>query len=290
MRQRIRTLKPETWKDKKVGDLSYGARNLRTGMITSADDEGRFLALTSTLVADIFPFDAEDATVNMPAWVSEIRKSGMVVFYKAAGVPYGAFRNWAEHQRINRPSPSDLPPPPDKRVVWENGLIEVPTDKGIVWRQRRVAAPETLTDYSVNSHGEDGETSGSSQSPRASAPIRSDPDPVVVELTERLAAGVRANDPKFDTAKATGKTWLTDMRLLLADRGGDADEVRRVIDFCVTDSFERKNVLSPGKLRARFTALLIKANEVSGPGLRLVSETPDNPYDRAVEAKMRGAA
>jgi hypothetical protein len=53
------------------------------------------------------------------------------------------------------------------------------------------------------------------------------------------------------------------MRLLVADRNGDWREVARVIDWCQADAFWRSNILSPGKLRKQFTALLLKANQPS---------------------------
>ncbi|HXO86920.1 MAG TPA: hypothetical protein VN803_15465, partial [Gemmatimonadales bacterium] len=214
MRLRIRSIKPEMRQDERYARLTYPARELFNGLITMADDEGRFRALTSQIVGHIFPYDEErDAELyqRIREWVAEIKDSGMVLFYLAENVPYGAFRHWAKHQKINRPTPSDLPPPPSPKVVRENGLVR--TEKG--WRQAI-----SLTDDSVSSHDSLSEFSLSPPAPRGS-----DPDPSVVRLCERLAARVRANDPKFDAAKAASQRWQTDMRRLLADRNGDESEV-----------------------------------------------------------------
>lgn len=119
MKARIRTLKPEMWADEKVAALSRDARLLLVGMITLADDEGRFRARRSQLVGALFPED-EDAWELLDEWIAEIKRSKLVLFYVVNKTPYGAFRHWKRHQKINRPTASELPPPPDPEVVEEN--------------------------------------------------------------------------------------------------------------------------------------------------------------------------
>jgi hypothetical protein len=137
MRPRIRTVKPEMRQDERYGRLSYPARELFNGLITMADDEGRFRAPASAILGHVFPYD-EDAPRKLRDWVAEVKTSGMVIFYVADGLPYGAFRHWRRHQKINRPRPSDLPPPPDHDIVTDNS----------------VDAHDAVTNGSVNEHGE----------------------------------------------------------------------------------------------------------------------------------------
>lgn len=87
-----------------------------------------------------------------------------------------------------------------------------------------------------------------------------EPKPEVVDLNHRLAERIRRNDPKADP-QPDSRRWLTDMRLLVADRGGDVEEVARVIDWCQADAFWRSNILSPAKLRKQFTQLLLKSQQ-----------------------------
>lgn len=259
MRYRIRSIKPDMRQDERYSRLSIPARELFNGLITMGDDEGRFRARTSTVLGHVFP-DDQDAPTSIRAWVSEIRDSGMVLFYIADSTPYGAFRHWAKHQKINRPTPSELPAPPSHRVVKENGLVRA--DKG--WKQAL-----RLTEESVRAHGDDSEASSLTRR-RA---FQSNPAVVVallnngtevtqarrIELlSELLAAHIVSNDLKA-TADPFGVRWLTDMRLLLAERKGDWQEVARIIDWCQADGFWRSNVLSPAKLRKQFTALVLKA-------------------------------
>lgn len=233
-------MKPEMRQDERYARLSYPARELFNGLITMADDEGRFRALTSAILGHVFPYD-DDAIRKLKDWVTEVKASGMVVFYIVDGVPYGAFRHWKRHQKINRPTPSDLPPPPDHGVVSENSVIDSDIAHGV------------LTDSSVNDHG--GLTS-----PRAGA--RSDPflSLDVVRLTERLGEQIRANEPKAKP-HVKSERWQNDMRLLLEERGGDVVEVERIIDWCQQDPFWRSNILSPAKLRKQFSQLLLKSEQ-----------------------------
>ena len=280
MRPRIRTVKPEMRKDERYGRMSIPARELFNGMITMADDEGRFRALSSAILGDVFPYD-DDAPRKLKTWVAEVKDSGMVVFYVADGNPYGAFRHWARHQKINRPSPSDLPPPPDPKIVRDNSLAE--TSSG--WKQASRSGadasangPGSLHDISVSFQDLFTELSGSTHTPPRERAFRSDPDHVRsvlqngLQLTEPqratllsglLAAWIVHNDPKAQP-DLDSETWRRDMQRLLADRQGDFNEVARVIDWCQADAFWRSNILSPGKLRKQFTQLVIKAKRPAG--------------------------
>lgn len=94
------------------------------------------------------------------------------------------------------------------------------------------------------------------------------PSPDVVELCQQLATGIKANDPKSKVASSSHR-WEEDMRLLVRDRDGDVAEIARVIGWCASDDFEKKVVLSPGKLRKRFTSLLLKSQKSNVTALRV---------------------
>lgn len=109
-RPRIRTLKPECWQDEKIGRLTRDARLLFVGLITLADDEGRFRALPSIILGHVFPYD-EDAPKRLTRWMDELRREELIVNYEHAGTTYGALPRFARHQRINRPRKSLIPTP-----------------------------------------------------------------------------------------------------------------------------------------------------------------------------------
>lgn len=247
MRPRIRTIKPEMFADERIVALSREARLLLLGLVTMADDEGRFRARRSAILGHVYPGD-DDAVRKVDGWIGEIREQGLVLFYVADGTPYGAFRHWRRHQKINKPTGSDLPSPPDPVVVRDN---------------------------SVPTKGDGTELAGNGHSPTRTRALRSDPSPEVVQrLCLRLADHVRRNDPKADP-KPESDRWLTDMRLLVGDRTGDVAEVERILDWCQGDSFWRSNILSPGKLRQQFTQLVLKASP-RGEVVPLRRESPSD--------------
>jgi hypothetical protein len=129
-RPRIRSIKPEAWQDERVGALSRDARLLFVGLITMADDEGRLRAQPSMLIGSLYPWD-EISPRKLMDWLNEIEREGLVIQYEHGGKPYVAFRNWKRHQRINRPSPSLLPAPPDHAVVQANSVIDHGTETDI---------------------------------------------------------------------------------------------------------------------------------------------------------------
>ena len=87
---------------------------LLIGLISSADDEGRFLASQSAICGYLFPHD--DVTPKtLRRWLDEIQATGIVQFYSVNKREYGVFPKWLNHQKINRPQASSLPPPPSDR-------------------------------------------------------------------------------------------------------------------------------------------------------------------------------
>jgi hypothetical protein len=109
-RPRIRTLKPEVWADEKIGRLTREARLLFVGLVTMADDAGRFRALPSLIVGHVFPYD-DDAFEHLAGWIDELATAGLLHLYAVEGVRYGALPNWTRHQKVNRPTASILPEP-----------------------------------------------------------------------------------------------------------------------------------------------------------------------------------
>jgi len=107
---RIRTLKPELWMDPKVGSLSHGARLTFVGLITQADDEGRLEYHPRMLRGRLFLWDDEVTDETIERWVAEVEATGMIRLYAQNGNQYIDLPNYPKHQKIDKPSPSPLPP------------------------------------------------------------------------------------------------------------------------------------------------------------------------------------
>jgi hypothetical protein len=108
---RIRSIKPSLWSDQRVAQLSRDARLLFLGLISSADDSGRFLASPQVILGYVYPHD-RIPPAKIQKWLDEIASVGLIVLYQPNGLQYGAFRSGARHQRISHPQPSTIPAPP----------------------------------------------------------------------------------------------------------------------------------------------------------------------------------
>jgi hypothetical protein len=105
---RIRSLKPEHKQHRKVGRLSHLQYRLWIGMISEADDEGRFVADADQLRAQILPYASE--TVDEVAQArDQVALVGLIRLFSRHGTTYGWFPSWHDHQRLDRPKPSLLP-------------------------------------------------------------------------------------------------------------------------------------------------------------------------------------
>lgn len=113
---RIRTIKPSFWGDEAVNEVSRDARLLLVGLISMADDDGRFLASNSAISGYVFPHDDIPQT-KLRKWLDEIEQTGIVRFYSVNRREYGTFPNYRKHQRISHPQESPLPAPPQLRAV-----------------------------------------------------------------------------------------------------------------------------------------------------------------------------
>lgn len=115
---RIRTLKPSIWSDDTFADLSRDSRLLLLGLISMADDAGRFVASTAAVAGYVFPHD-EISPAMIKRWLAEIEKkaANTITFYAIDGRRYGSFRNYRKHQVINKAQASSLPPPPGEETL-----------------------------------------------------------------------------------------------------------------------------------------------------------------------------
>lgn len=116
---RIRTVKPSFWGDEKVSQLSRDARLLFLGLVSFADDKGRFLASHQAIAGYVYPNDGDVTATKLKRWLDELTEQGLVVLYNGGRVRYGAIPRWTRHQKISKPQPSVLPPPPDDGLFPE---------------------------------------------------------------------------------------------------------------------------------------------------------------------------
>lgn len=107
---RIRTIKPQFWGDVEISNLSIAARYMAIGLVSMADDDGRFIATLNAIGGYVFPHD-DLTTKQLAKWRDEIAASGFATFYNVGGKQFGCIPNYRRHQRISKPQASPLPPP-----------------------------------------------------------------------------------------------------------------------------------------------------------------------------------
>ena len=111
---RIRSIKPEFWESESLGRVSREARLLFIGLFSCCDDVGRARASSRLLASRLYPYD-DDAFKKLPGWISELEKQGCIRLYQVDGESYLDIPKWQNHQKIDKPSASKLPPFDDVR-------------------------------------------------------------------------------------------------------------------------------------------------------------------------------
>lgn len=119
---RIRTLKPEHKVHRKVGRLEDRSYRLWVGLVTEADDEGRFIADTEQLRALVFPYQPKLSLEKVDAALGTLASVGLVTLYRVNGTRYGCFPDWTEHQKVSHPYPSKIPPCSEDSGTFQNVL------------------------------------------------------------------------------------------------------------------------------------------------------------------------
>ncbi len=111
---RIRSIKPEFWESESLGRVSREARLLFIGLFSCCDDVGRARGSSRLLASRLYPYD-DDAFKRLPGWISELEKQGCIRQYQVDGEAYIDIPKWQNHQKIDKPSASKLPPFDDVR-------------------------------------------------------------------------------------------------------------------------------------------------------------------------------
>ena len=106
---RIRTIKPEFPQSESIGRLSREARLLFVLLWTIVDDSGRARASSRLLASLLYPFD-DDSRELLEGWRDELEQQGHIRLYEVDNTTYLDIPKWLQHQKIDRPSQSHLPP------------------------------------------------------------------------------------------------------------------------------------------------------------------------------------
>lgn len=104
---RIRTIKPEFWKDEELSELPEITHLFAAALLNYADDEGYFNANPALIKAELFPL--REPSRDIHGMLSELSDIGYLRLFRGAkNKVYGLVVNFAKHQKVNRPSPSKI--------------------------------------------------------------------------------------------------------------------------------------------------------------------------------------
>lgn len=104
---RIRTIKPEFWLHEGICALPEFTRLLAIALLNWADDEGYFMANPAILRGSLFPF--LDDSKKIPRGLQELSRVGWIDLGKdTQDRDVGRIRNFAKHQRVDKPRSSEI--------------------------------------------------------------------------------------------------------------------------------------------------------------------------------------
>lgn len=138
---RIRTVKPEFWTDEKIVECSLASRLLFIGLFNFADDKGCMERSPKRIKMQVFPAD----TIECEPLIMELITHGLLTEYSVNGNQYLYIPGFLKHQKINRPSKSAIPLPPEFTETDEELDKESLSAHG-EFNEDSVSAHESLTD------------------------------------------------------------------------------------------------------------------------------------------------
>jgi hypothetical protein len=118
---RIRSIKPDAFLSESLSSIPRGARWTFAGLWTYLDDEGRGRADARLIHAALYAIDDTTTIQDVADDLDDLEKLGAICRYEAGGRTYIHATGW-HHQKINRPTPSRVPPCPIRHDLTDGSL------------------------------------------------------------------------------------------------------------------------------------------------------------------------
>jgi len=129
---RIRSVKPSLRTSRTVVQWKFEVRYFWVLLWGYLDDLGRALDIPKAIAGDCFPLDDAVTTATIDKWLTiiattkvEPNKDPPLCRYEVGGQRYIHSVYWSEHQRPNRPSPSQHPPCPIHELLPESVMESI---------------------------------------------------------------------------------------------------------------------------------------------------------------------
>ena len=226
---RIRTIKPEAFTSETLSQLDYFTRWTFAGLWTYFDDHGYGRADARLIRAALFPLD-DDATVGkVSKAVTALEEAECLCRFEVDGREYLHAPKWSDHQKVNRPTKSKIPPCPEHENGPSGAVLSIHgglTEGSLSDHGRLTGGKEQGTgNREPSSADADGEftefwtayprkvSKADAQRAWAKATKRTDPADIIAGLEAHLPSWA-SSDPKFIPHAATwlnGQRWLDEV-------------------------------------------------------------------------------
>lgn len=107
---RKRMIDPNIWQSEDYSKLNTLSKLVFIGLFSNADDYGFGRAKATYVKSMLFPYEEGIRTADIEKSLSEIAANMSVVFYKCNGNEYYCLKNWIKWQKVDKPTPSIIPP------------------------------------------------------------------------------------------------------------------------------------------------------------------------------------
>jgi hypothetical protein len=279
---RIRSLKPETFQSETLANVSLEAERTFLGLSTQADDRGRFRWQPKTLNGVLWSERGNHQVAKFELELAElISEHALCRYVGCDGKIYGHLVRWDSHQKVDKPSPSRIPPclehqpqDGDKNRCPQHGFECSGSSQVTATLESSPNPPRALATDLGSRIVDPGSriVDPGSTTPPPSAP-REDID----GLCKHLADRIEKHGAKRPT---TGKTTREAARLLLDVDKRPLEQAHRLIAWCQDDTWWHSRVLSMPKFRDKYDQLLLQAKSRGQPSTGF---TPfQNPADQSV--------
>lgn len=244
---RIRTIKPDFFKSERIESFSSDTvRLLFIGLWTYVDDYGRGRDDARLVKAELFPLREDMTTGAVEKILVELADHGVVFRYQVSGKRYLHVTNWAEHQRVSRPTESRFPNPED----GEKQPSEQPKEKYIEESMENIEESEISIEASCQER-EQGNGKGIRK--REEEVEASDEARRLSDLLADLIAENGSLRPNVTDR------WITAIRLMITKDSRTPEQIENAIRWSQNSEFWRTNILSTPKLREKYDQLRLQA-------------------------------
>ena len=128
---RKRMVDPSYWSNPKAREVGIYAWTLFGAMWSIADDAGRLRDEPHFIKGTCLPQYDHATTTRTKRWLDSLETIGVIHRYSVGGSKYIQIAQWNKYQKVNRPSPSTIPPPNSLSDSLNHSLSDSLTTHGV---------------------------------------------------------------------------------------------------------------------------------------------------------------